>query len=146
MVRTQVGDRFVTEELLRLGATLGGEQSGHVLFLDKAPTGDGIWTALTMLQIMSATGKTLSQLSSCMKKFPQILLNVEVKSKPPLESVPEVEKARMEADKALAGQGRVVLRYSGTEQLARVMVEGPDLDIITKMARSIARTLEDTLG
>lgn len=146
MVRTQVGDRYVTEELLRRDATLGGEQSGHVIFLDKAPTGDGIWTALMVLQVMSDTGSTLSALSGCMKKYPQVLLNVKVRSKPPLESMPEVKNALGEAHDQLGEEGRVVLRYSGTEPLARVMVEGPDQDTIQKTAEKIAAAIRSALG
>ncbi len=146
MVRTGVGDRLVTEELLRRGATLGGEQSGHILFLDKCPTGDGVWTALMILQIMNETGKSLSELSECMKKFPQVLLNVKVHSKPPLESIPEVRKALEDVNTRLAGKGRIVLRYSGTEPLARVMVEGPDNDTIQEMAQSIADAIANILG
>ncbi len=146
LVRTKVGDRFVTEELVRLGATLGGEQSGHILFLDKAPTGDGIWTTLMILQVMSDTGKSLSELSTCMKKCPQVLLNVEVQSKPPLESVPEVKAALEEAYAKLGEEGRVVLRYSGTEPLARVMLEGPDNEVIQELAEKIARAIRDVLG
>jgi phosphoglucosamine mutase len=146
VVRTQVGDRFVTEEMVRRGAVLGGEQSGHVLFLDKSPTGDGIWTALMVLNIMAETGKSLSELSACMMKMPQVLLNVAVKSKPPLDSLPGVAKAVEEVEKHLRDRGRVVLRYSGTEPLARVMVEGPDLDTVTKMAEKIAGALTEALN
>jgi phosphoglucosamine mutase len=146
MVRTKVGDRYVTEEMLRLGATLGGEQSGHILFLDKGPTGDGIWTALTILEIMSETGKTLSELSSCMKKYPQVLLNIGVQSKPALDSIPQVKKALEEVETQLGDKGRVVLRYSGTEPLARVMVEGPDSDTIQTMAEKIANAITAVLG
>jgi phosphoglucosamine mutase len=145
VVRTKVGDRHVTEELLRRGAVLGGEQSGHILFLDNAPTGDGVWTALMILQIMSETGKSLSELSECMKKFPQVLLNVSVRSKPPLEGIPEVKKAVSEANRRLGNEGRVVLRYSGTEPLARVMVEGPDEESIRKIADMIADAVSRTL-
>lgn len=146
VVRTKVGDRFVTEELLSRGAALGGEQSGHILFLDKCPTGDGVWTALMVLQIMNETGKSLSELSECMEKFPQVLLNIKVQSKPPLESIPEVKKALEDVNNQLAGKGRIVLRYSGTEPLARVMVEGPDHDTIQVMAQSIADVIANILG
>ena len=146
VVRTQVGDRFVTEEMVRLGAILGGEQSGHVLFLDKAPTGDGIWTALMILEIMAETGKTLSELSNCMTKMPQVLLNVKVKSKPPLDSLPDVNKAVDNAEKQLGDKGRVVLRYSGTEHMARVMVEGSDFKEVKELAESIASTISKSLN
>jgi phosphoglucosamine mutase len=145
MVRTKVGDRYVTEELLRRGAILGGEQSGHILFLDNAPTGDGVWTALMILKIINDTGKTLSELSSCMDKYPQILLNVTVKTKPDLDSIPEVKKAVDDAMEQLGDEGRVVLRYSGTEPVARVMLEGPDFNRIKKMAEKIANVIENSL-
>ena len=146
MVRTNVGDREVMEELLRRNAVLGGEQSGHILLLDQAPTGDGIWTALMVLQIMRETGKPLSELVAGMPKYPQTMHNIPVKSKPPLDSVPEVSRALEEVNARLGDTGRVVLRYSGTEPLARVMVEGPDHDTIEEMARSIADAIRSNLG
>jgi phosphoglucosamine mutase len=146
VVRTRVGDRFVTEEMVRRGAVLGGEQSGHVLFLDRSPTGDGIWTALMVLDIMTETGKTLSELSKCMVKMPQVLINVKVKSKPPLDSLSEVSKAVENAQAQLGDEGRVVLRYSGTEHLARVMVEGSDQESITEIAESIAAAISQALN
>jgi phosphoglucosamine mutase len=146
MVRTKVGDRFVTEELLKRNATLGGEQSGHILFLDKAPTGDGIWTALMVLEVIKETGNTLSELSTCMKKYPQVLINVKVKSKPPLESVPGVKKALEKVESQLGDEGRVVLRYSGTEALARVMIEGPEQKTIEGMAGKIADAIDEALA
>lgn len=146
MVRTKVGDRYVTEELLRRKAVLGGEQSGHVLFLDKAPTGDGVRTALMILEIMRETGNSLAQLSECMTKLPQALINVKVKSKPPLDSIPEVSRALKDVNAGLGDKGRVVLRYSGTEPLARVMVEGPDADTTREMAQSIANAISNALA
>jgi len=146
LVRTKVGDRFVTEEMLKQDAILGGEQSGHILLLDKSPTGDGLWTALIILQIMKNTGKSLSKLSSCMKKYPQKLINVNVNSKPNLDSLPEVKIVMDKVRKDLGDGGRVILRYSGTEPLARVMVEGPDQDSIENMAQNIANAIERTIG
>src|SRR5215831_4841386 len=122
LARTAVGDRYVLEEMQRIGANLGGEQSGHILFLDDATTGDGMLTALKVVSIVSIAGP-LDTLVSDLKIYPQKIVNVRVKSKPPLESLPEVSKALAAAEKALGASGRVVLRYSGTEQLARVMVE-----------------------
>src|SRR5579863_4251769 len=122
LVRTDVGDRYVLEEMQRSGANLGGEQSGHILFLDDATTGDGMLTAVKIASIVSLRGP-LDALVADLKIFPQKIVNVRVKAKPPLDSLPAVTQALAEAERALGKSGRVVLRYSGTEPLARVMVE-----------------------
>ena len=116
-----MGDRYVLEEMQRIGANLGGEQSGHILFLDDATTGDGMLTAVKMASVVSIAGP-LEGLVADLKVFPQKIVNVRVKSKPPLDSLPEVTRLLSEAERALGDSGRVVLRYSGTEALARVMV------------------------
>ena len=122
LARTAVGDRYVLEEMQRIKANLGGEQSGHILFLDDAPTGDGMLTALKVASLVSLAGP-LDTLVADLKIFPQKIVNVKVASKPPLESLPEVHGTLKKAEAALGNSGRIVLRYSGTEPLARVMVE-----------------------
>jgi phosphoglucosamine mutase len=146
VVKTQVGDRYVHEEMTRIGANVGGEQSGHLLFLDHAPSGDGILSALALLSVVQETGQPLSALAACMQKFPQVLVNVPVHRKPPLESVPRLGE-RVEAfEREMAGAGRVLLRYSGTEALARVMIEGADGDRIRAMADELAALLRQELN
>jgi len=122
MARTNVGDRYVLEEMLKSGNALGGEQSGHIIFLDDSPTGDGLLTAVKVASLVAMRG-SLDTLVAGLQDYPQTIVNVKVKSKPPLENVPEVAKALREARSALGSTGRIVLRYSGTEPLARVMVE-----------------------
>jgi len=146
VVKTQVGDRYVHEEMQRIGANVGGEQSGHLLFLDHAPTGDGILSALSVLSVVRETGQPLSALSGCMRKFPQVLVNVPVARKPPLETVPRLTERAQEFERGMAGSGRVLLRYSGTESLARVMIEGPEADGIRAMADELAGILRAELG
>ncbi|PIW84197.1 MAG: phosphoglucosamine mutase, partial [Nitrospirae bacterium CG_4_8_14_3_um_filter_50_41] len=134
VVRTQVGDRYVAEEMIRGGYNLGGEQSGHILFMDYNTTGDGILSALQVLSIMRRSGKSLSELASVMTTLPQILKNVRVREKKDFESLPDVKKAIHSAEQKLKEEGRVLVRYSGTENKARVMIEGPDSDSIRDMA------------
>jgi phosphoglucosamine mutase len=143
---TRVGDRYVLEEMRRLGAVLGGEDSGHLVFLEHHTTGDGILAAIQLLAAMVKAGRPLSELAKVMEVFPQKLLNVEVKSKPDLRSVPEIAQAiaRVEAD--LDGEGRVLVRYSGTQAMCRVMVEGPT-EVITELhARALAEVIRAALG
>ena len=124
MLRAPVGDKYVLEEMLKTGATLGGEQSGHILFRDMdTTTGDGILTALRVLEVMARTGKPLAELVADMKVFPQEIKNVQVREKRPFEQLPAVMEAIRAAERELEGNGRVVVRYSGTEKLARVMIE-----------------------
>lgn len=144
-VRTAVGDRYVLEEMLRIGANLGGEQSGHILFLDDATTGDGMLTALKVASLV-ALQAPLDSLVADLKIFPQKIVNVHVRSKPPLESIPEVARLLAEAEKSLARSGRIVLRYSGTEPLARVMVEAVRADDVARWTESLAQALRTAIG
>jgi phosphoglucosamine mutase len=146
IVKTQVGDRYVHEEMQKLGANVGGEQSGHLLFLDHAPTGDGILSALALLSVMRETGEPLVSLAQCMRKFPQVLLNVRVRQKPPLDGVPALVERVRQFEEEMGTAGRVVLRYSGTEPLARVMIEGAEERRITEMARDLASVIEQEIG
>ena len=145
LARTAVGDRYVLEEMLRIGANLGGEQSGHILFLDDATTGDGMLTAIKMASVIALAG-TLDELVAEMKVFPQKIVNVKVKSKPSLDSLPEVSRELAAAEKALGTSGRVVLRYSGTEPLARVMVEAEHEDDVRHWTDTLANSLRVAIG
>ncbi len=145
-VKTQVGDRYVLEEMLKVGANLGGEQSGHLLFLDHATTGDGIASALHLLGVMRETGQPLSELARCMVKFPQVLVNVPVKEKRPFDDIPGLT-ARVSAFEAeMNGAGRILLRYSGTESLARIMLEGEDQAHIEGVAADVAAMIRTAIG
>ncbi len=146
LARTKVGDRFVAEEMLRSGAVLGGEQSGHVLFFDAAPAGDGLLTLLRVLGVMVESDRPLSELAGVLSKLPQVLLNVAVGRKPPLEEVPEVRRAARAAERSLRGDGRVLVRYSGTEPLCRVMVEGADARRVDRAARDVADVVKKVLA
>jgi len=146
IVRTQVGDRYVFEEMQRIGANLGGEQSGHLLFLDHAPAGDGILSALALLSVMRETGEPLAGLARCLTKFPQVLVNVPVQSKPPLETLAGVAERVARFEREMDGVGRILLRYSGTESLARVMVEGADDARIRAMADELAGLIRSAVG
>jgi len=146
LVRTAVGDRYVVEEMRGGGYNLGGEQSGHVVFLDHNSTGDGLITALQALAIMRRHDKPLSALVADIERFPQVLLNVKVAEKRPLESLPSVQKAVANVEKELNGRGRVLIRYSGTEPKARVMVEGEDEVRVGEYAETIADALRRALG
>jgi len=145
LVRTAVGDRYVLEEMLRIGANLGGEQSGHILFLGDAPTGDGMLTTVKIASIISISG-AFDWLVADLKIFPQKIVNVRVKSKPPLESLPEVSRQFAAAEKSLGKSGRVVLRYSGTEPLARVMVEAERDEDVRRWTESLASALRTEIG
>ena len=145
LARTAVGDRYVLEEMQRIGANFGGEQSGHILFLDDAPTGDGMLTALKIASLVSIAGP-LDTLVADLKVFPQKIVNVPVKSKPPLEMLPTVASALGDAERSLGNTGRVVVRYSGTEPLARVMVEAESEKDVELWTRSLARALRSAIG
>jgi phosphoglucosamine mutase len=145
VVKTQVGDRYVHEEMLRSGANLGGEQSGHLLFPDYGPTGDGILSALAVLSVMRETGETLASLAACMRKFPQVLVNVPVARKPPIDTLTEVAERIRGFEREMDGTGRILVRYSGTEPLARVMIEGADGDRIRAMADELASAIRREL-
>ena len=136
--RTQVGDKYVMEEIVREGFSLGGEQSGHVIFSDYLFTGDGLATALSVLRVMALTGRPLSSLASQLVTYPQVLVNVRVRQRCDLASVPAVADAMARVESRLVGQGRLLVRYSGTEPLLRIMLEGRDRDEITAWAREIA--------
>ena len=146
VVKTQVGDRYVHEEMQRLGANLGGEQSGHLLFLDHSPTGDGILSALALLSVMRETGESLAALAACMRKFPQVLVNVPVRAKPPIDSLDGLGTRVTAFEGELAGQGRILIRYSGTEPLLRVMIEGADGARIRAMAEELAGMIRALIG
>jgi len=146
VVRTKVGDRYVIEEMMKQNFNLGGEQSGHIIFRDFTTTGDGIISALQILRIMHETGQPLSKLAACLEKYPQTQRNLVVKSKPPLEELPEVIKLVSQTEKELAGQGRVLLRYSGTEPKIRLLIEGRDLDKIDLHANRIAEAIQNAIG
>ena len=145
LARTAVGDRYVLEEMQRIGANFGGEQSGHILFLDDAPTGDGMLTALKIASLVSIAGP-LDTLVADLKVFPQKIVSVPVKSKPPLEMLPAVASALGDAERSLGNTGRVVVRYSGTEPVARVMVEAESEKDVELWTRSLARTLRSAIG
>ncbi len=146
IVKTQVGDRYVHEEMQRCGANLGGEQSGHLLFLDHGPTGDGILSALALLSVARESGEPLASLASCMRKFPQVLVNVPVREKPPIESVSGLHEKVTAFEREMNGSGRVLIRYSGTESLARVMIEGADGERIRLMADELAGVIRSQIG
>jgi len=145
LTRTDVGDRYVLEEMLRSGANFGGEQSGHILFLDDATTGDGMLTAVKIASLISIAGP-LDSLVADLKIYPQKILNVKVRSKPALNSLPEVVQALKKAETALGKSGRVVLRYSGTEPLARVMVEAEHEEDVARWTDSLAAALRSSIG
>jgi phosphoglucosamine mutase len=144
--RTQVGDKYVMEELLRDGFSLGGEQSGHIIFTDYLFTGDGLATALGVLRVMAATGRTLSSLASQLVTYPQVLVNVRVRERRDLATVPAVADAIAGVESRLAGQGRLLVRYSGTEPLLRIMLEGRDREEITEWANEIAGVVRQELA
>ncbi len=147
MLRAPVGDKYVLEEMQKTGATLGGEQSGHIIFRDTdATTGDGLLTALRVLQIVARSGKPLAELIADLRVFPQVIKNIRVREKKPLMEVPDVASSITAAEKELDGNGRVVVRYSGTEALARVMVEAETEEKMQRLTDSIADAIQRTLG
>ncbi|HXX17256.1 MAG TPA: phosphoglucosamine mutase [Candidatus Eremiobacteraceae bacterium] len=145
LARAAVGDRYVLEEMLRANNNLGGEQSGHIIFLDDSPAGDGLLTAVKIASLASMNG-SLAGLVEGLKDYPQVIVNVKVKAKPPLESIPGVARALSEAKSTLGDNGRVVLRYSGTEPLARVMVEAEHQKDVDHFAKSIADAVQEAIG
>jgi phosphoglucosamine mutase len=146
VVRTEVGDRYVVERMLKDGYNLGGEQSGHIVFLDHNTTGDGAITCLQLLALMVEKGKPLSELKGVMTRLPQVLLNVRVKEKKDFQRMPEVTRKIAAVQKSLDGRGRTLVRYSGTEMLARVMLEGEDESKIRQMAEEIADQIRAEVG
>jgi phosphoglucosamine mutase len=146
LVRTQVGDRYVLETMLKGGFNLGGEQSGHLVFLNHSTTGDGILTALRLLAVMLREQKPLAELASCMEVYPQVLLNLKVRERRDLGTVPQAQKAIQAAEKRLQGRGRLLVRFSGTEPLLRVMVEGEKPAEINEVAQELVHTLDMCLN
>ncbi len=145
LIRTKVGDKYVLEEMMKRDANLGGEQSGHTIFLDDCPTGDGILTSLKMLEVMAEKDMVLSRMVAAFEEYPQVLKNVPVSIKPDMETYPEIASAIKEVEKLLAGSGRLNVRYSGTEPLARIMIEGPDQQKIEQYASELASIISKNL-
>jgi len=146
LVRTAVGDRYVMEKMIEEGYNLGGEQSGHIIFLDNNTTGDGLISALQILAIMRQTRRPLSELATCMKTYPQTLVNVKVKSRKDLASIPEIAQQINEIERRLDGNGRVLVRYSGTELKVRIMIEGENEQEINALASDLAEIIKTELG
>ncbi len=146
LMRTPVGDRYLMERMLADGYNFGGEQSGHFIFLDHNTTGDGLISALQILSLMKRTGKPLSELAKAMTAVPQILLNVRVKHKPDLNQIPDIQQAIKSAEVTLNGSGRVLVRYSGTESLLRIMVEGERDSTIREVADHLAEIVRARIG
>jgi phosphoglucosamine mutase len=146
MLRAPVGDKYVLEQMLATGATLGGEQSGHIIFSGRSTTGDGLLTALLVLDIIHRSGKSLAELTADLQVFPQVIVNVKVREKRPLESIASVAASIARAENDLRGTGRVVIRYSGTEALARVMIEAEDKAAMEHHASAIADAIRAELG
>ena len=145
VVKTKVGDRYVVDEMRKKGYVLGGEQSGHILFSDYTTTGDGIISALQLLRVMKEKGEKLSKLAGCMKSLPQVLVNVEVKEKKDINKL-KVNKNIRNAELQLGEKGRVLVRYSGTQNLCRIMIEGENKSEIRKMANDIAKAMKREIG
>jgi phosphoglucosamine mutase len=145
-IKAKVGDRYVLESMIHSGAVLGGEDSGHMIFLDHQTTGDGILTALKLIEALKNDSKPLSELVKIMNVFPQVLINVEVKNKPDISSVPQITEAIKAVEKNLEGKGRVLVRYSGTQPLCRVMIEGPTRKITEKYCQEIADKVKEQIG
>ncbi len=147
MLRANVGDKYVLEQMIKTGATLGGEQSGHIIFRDgEATTGDGLLTALRVMEVMARTGRALADLIGDLKVFPQRIQNVRVREKVPFEQLPAISEAIAAAQRELDGNGRVVVRYSGTEALARVMIEAESHEKMNALTDSIASAIQAALG
>jgi phosphoglucosamine mutase len=146
MLRAPVGDKYVLEQMLATGAALGGEQSGHIIFSGRSTTGDGLLTALLLLDIVHRSRLSLAELLADLKVFPQVIVNIKVREKRPLDSIPTVAAAIAAAEAELANSGRVVIRYSGTEALARVMIEAESEPLMHRHAHSIAQAIREALG
>lgn len=146
LLRTAVGDKYVLEELLKTGASIGGEQSGHIIFLEKSLVGDGMVTTLFVLRAMREAERTASESTAGFTRYPQTLVNVRVREKQPFESVEPIAAAALQVEKELDGNGRLLLRYSGTENLARVMIEGQDQAEIEEKANRLADVIVANLG
>ena len=146
LVRCPVGDKYVMEEMLKRGLSLGGEQSGHIIFSDHLYTGDGIATALNVMRVMAETGRELSDLASELVTYPQVLVNVRVRERKELRGIPAVADVMDRVERRLSGHGRLLVRYSGTEPLVRVMLEGRDQQEIQHWAAEIAGAVREHLG
>lgn len=146
LARTDVGDKYVLEELIRTGAVMGGEQSGHLIFPRLSLAGDGMLTTISLLRAMRDHNKTLAELAGGFKRYPQVLVNVRVKEKRPFEDIPEVQQLRHEVERKLGDRGRLLLRYSGTESLARVMIEGESESEVKAQANALAEAIRAELG
>ncbi|HET9533105.1 MAG TPA: phosphoglucosamine mutase, partial [Blastocatellia bacterium] len=146
LIRAQVGDRYVLEQLIALGGSLGGEQSGHLIFPAISLAGDGIITAIELLRAVTGSGSPLDRLASNLKRFPQVLINIGVKCKPPIESISELKAEYERIENEMQGRGRLLVRYSGTENLARVMVEGEDQAVIQKQAERLVEVIKRAIG
>jgi phosphoglucosamine mutase len=145
-VMAPVGDRYVLEEMQSRGALIGGEDSGHLIFMQHHTTGDGIITALQLAAVMQKEGKPLSELAAIMKVYPQVLINIDTKSRPEIADVPEIMQAIRDVEAKLGDKGRVLVRYSGTQNLCRVMVEGPTQEETNAYSRQIAEVVKKTLN
>ena len=146
VIRTAVGDRYVVEEMKRGGYNFGGEQSGHFLFLDYNTTGDGIVSAVQILSMMRQSGKPLSELRKLLKPFPQVQANVRVSQKPALESIEPLQELVQETLDTVGEKGRVLLRYSGTEPLLRILIEGEDSEYIESQIEKMRKSAEEAIG
>jgi phosphoglucosamine mutase len=146
LTRTDVGDKYVLDEILRSGAALGGEQSGHIIFPHVSLAGDGIITTIMLLRAMQRRRESLSDLTRGFQRYPQLLVNVRVTEKRPFENLPSVQRAGREVERSLNGRGRLLLRYSGTEPLARIMIEGEDEGQIAGYAQKLAQAIRDEIG
>jgi phosphoglucosamine mutase len=146
LLRTDVGDKYVLEELLRTGASLGGEQSGHIIFPKVSLAGDGMITTLSLLRAMASEEKSLDSLTKGFQRYPQILVNVKVREKRPFAEVAEIQDLAMTTESLLGDKGRLLLRYSGTEPLARIMIEGESQTEIEGYAANLATVIRETLA
>ena len=146
LVRTQVGDRYVVEKMRAENYNFGGEQSGHLIFMDHNTTGDGILSALQLLAVIVAEGKPLAELTKVMEVFPQVLINVPVREKPPVEEIASLRRHVIEVEREIADSGRLLIRYSGTENKLRIMLEGEHYDRIMEHAEAMAETVRRELG
>ena len=144
--RADVGDKYVLDELLSSGASLGGEQSGHIIFPRLSLAGDGMITTLRLVRAMKEEGKTLDELTGGFERYPQLLINIRVSEKRPFSEIDSIQRLILETESKLGERGRLLLRYSGTEPLARVMIEGQDQREIEKYAKDLAEEIGNTLG
>src|SRR5262249_17366021 len=146
LVRTAVGDKNVLDELLKSDSSVGGEQSGHIIFPEISLAGDGMITALEVLRVMAESKRSLANLASGFMRYPQVPINIRVARKLPFESIPLIQESIARVESELTGKGRLLVRYSGTENLARVMIEGQEEAIIRRQAESLAQLIKEQLG